>query len=168
MKPTIAVLDQHWEKDNDVRSHVEIAFNIGVDSETQASVKQLRNDLFATLYHDLLPRVVAAYPDGALGGDGAIDSDFDVFEVNAEVPKDGFKGEWRKEAGGNAVLNGSVKVDLASNNVTPPADMLQTMRANVADDIAELIANSYGSFVRGKSSRPAAKTKVKALESSAA
>jgi len=156
----------HWEIINPIKSRVEIAFDLGVDP-AKTNAEQLRRDLFATLNNDVLPQIAKAAPgnpDNYLPG--SIDSDFDVFEVNAEVPKDGFKGEWRKEATGNTVLNGNVRVDLTANNFTPPADMLQTMRANVADDIAELIANSYSSFVSSKDARPAAKTRAKVTERS--
>lgn len=154
----------HWERINSIKSRVDIAFDLGVDP-AKTNAAQLRRALFATLNDDVLPQIAKSAPAGAdLHAIGSTDSDFDVFEVDAEVPKNGFKGEWRKEATGNAVLNGSVTVDLTANNPTLPTDMLQTMRANIADDIAELLANSFGRFMSGKGLRSTAKTRAKVLE----
>ena len=167
MKPSFEVVDQRWQQDNSIQSRVEIAFDLGVDLAL-TSVEQLRRALFTTLNNDVLPQIAKDAPTGVdLHAVGSTDSDFDVANVDFSVDKGG-GGKWHKEGDGeNARLTGKVAVTLQTDYPIAAADALATVRAGVADDIAALIADSFGSFVKGKGSvRLASKAKV--MESSAA
>ncbi len=157
----------HWERINPIKSRVEIAFDLGVDL-AQTSVEQLRRALFTTLNNDLLPQIANAAPAGAdLHAIGSADSDFDVATVDFSVAKGG-ASKWRKGGDGkDAMLTGNVAVTLQTDYPIAAGDALQTVRASVADDIAELLANSFGSFVKGKGPVRSA-TKAKVMENSAA
>lgn len=134
----------HWESINPIKNRVEIAFNLGVDP-AKPNVAQLRRALFTTLNNDVLPQIAKAAPAGVdLHAVGSTDSDFDVASVDFSIAKGG-AGQWRKEGEGkNAVLSGNVAVTLQTDYPIAAADALATVRASVADEIAALIAESYG------------------------
>jgi hypothetical protein len=136
-----------WEIINPIKSRVEIAFDLGVDP-AKTNAEQLRRDLFATLNNDVLPQIAKAAPAGAdLHAIGSADSDFDVANVDFSIAK-GVGGKWRKEGNGkNARLTGNVAVTLETDYPIAAADALQTVRASVADEIAALIAESFGQVV---------------------
>lgn len=123
---------------------MDIAFDLSVDP-AKTNVAQLRRALFATLNDNVLPQIAEAAPSGAeLHAVGSAESDFDVATVDFRVAQDG-AGKWRKEGTGkDAVLSGNVAVTLQTDYPIAAADALATVRANVADEIAALIAENYG------------------------
>lgn len=138
----------HWERINPIKSRVEIAFDLGVDP-AKTNVAKLRRDLFATLNDEVLPQIAKDAPAGVdLHAIGSTESDFDVAQVDFSVDKSG-KGQWRKEGGGkNAILSGNVAVTLQTDYPIAAADALQTVRANVADEIASLIAKNFSKVIK--------------------
>lgn len=152
----------HWERINAIKSRVDIAFDLGVDP-AKTNAAQLRRALFATLNNDVLPQIVEAAPAGVdLHAIGSTDSDFDVASVDFSVAKGG-TGQWHKEGNGkDAVLSGKVAVTLQTDYPIAAADALATVRTSVADEIAELLANSFGNFMNSKISRNGRKPKAMA------
>ncbi len=141
----------HWERITPIKSRVEIAFDLGLDP-AKTNVAQLRRDLFTTLNNDVLPQIAQAAPPGAeLHVVGSAESDFDVASVDFSVAKGG-GGKWRKEGTEkDAVFSGNVSVTLQTDYPIAAADALATVRANVADEIAALIAENYGRLASRKS-----------------
>ena len=139
----------HWERIYPLKSRVEIAFNLDLDP-AKTSVTHFR-DLFTALNNEVLPQIASAAPSGAdLHAVGSADSDFDVATVDFRVAK-GVVGEWRKEGDGkNARLADNVAVTFQTDYPIAAGDALQTVRASVADDIAALIAESYGQITEGQ------------------